>query len=87
MPVYEYKCSKCGRFDVEQNIKAEALTRCPTCQSPVQRLIGRNVGVIFKGSGFYCTDNRKTAACTSQEECAKEATPTAACGSCAKAGA
>ncbi|HET7559373.1 MAG TPA: FmdB family zinc ribbon protein [Limnochordia bacterium] len=59
MPVYEYKCPNCGRFEVTQSIKADALKSCPTCEASVERLISRNVGIIFKGSGFYITDSRK----------------------------
>lgn len=58
MPTYEYKCEQCGKFDHWQNITEDALTECPTCGSPVKRLISRNVNIIFKGSGFYVTDNR-----------------------------
>jgi len=58
MPTYEYECKKCGRFQVSQRITEPALEVCPTCGQPVQRLISRNVGIIFKGSGFYITDHR-----------------------------
>ena len=58
MPTYEYQCGHCGRFQTTQPITEPALTVCPTCGQPVQRLISRNVGIIFKGSGFYCTDHR-----------------------------
>jgi|GEM_PF-236932 len=58
MPTYEYRCGHCGRFQTTQRITELALTVCPTCGQPVQRLISRNVGIIFKGSGFYCTDQR-----------------------------
>jgi len=37
----------------------EALTTCPSCKGQLRRLIGGGVGVIFKGSGFYVTDNRE----------------------------
>lgn len=38
------------------------LTTCPKCGQPgVKRLIGRGAGIIFKGSGFYETDYRRTA--------------------------
>lgn len=57
MPVYDYKCEKCGRFEYTQRITEDALTVCPNCGSHVQRLISRNVGIIFKGSGFYKTDS------------------------------
>ncbi|NLY52270.1 MAG: FmdB family transcriptional regulator [Firmicutes bacterium] len=58
MPTYEYACDKCGRFEVVQKITEEPLAECPTCGGHVQRLISKNVGIIFKGSGFYITDTR-----------------------------
>lgn len=58
MPTYEYRCENCGCFQVSQRITEPALEKCPTCGQPVQRLISRNVGIIFKGSGFYVTDHR-----------------------------
>lgn len=59
MPIYEYKCSTCGHFEQKQSIKDHPLTHCPTCDGPVQRLISKNVGIIFKGSGFYITDTKQ----------------------------
>ncbi|NMB02224.1 MAG: zinc ribbon domain-containing protein [Firmicutes bacterium] len=58
MPIYEYKCSNCGTFELKQSIKDNPLTNCPTCDAQVQRLIGKNVGIIFKGSGFYINDSK-----------------------------
>jgi putative FmdB family regulatory protein len=60
MPTYDYRCENCGQFQVTQRITEPALKSCPTCGGPVTRLISRNVAIIFKGPGFYCTDNRKT---------------------------
>lgn len=57
MPIYDYRCEKCGHFEKVQKITAPALTECPSCGGKVERLISKNVGVIFKGSGFYRTDN------------------------------
>ncbi len=57
MPVYDYRCEKCGDFAITQRITAEPLAECPTCKSPVTRLISQNVAVIFKGRGFYKTDS------------------------------
>lgn len=56
MPTYDYRCPKCGKFTVSQRITEKALAECPTCGSPVNRLIGKNVNIIYKCSGFYCTD-------------------------------
>jgi putative FmdB family regulatory protein len=75
MPTYEYRCNHCGRFQVEQRITEPALEKCPTCGQPVERLISRNVSIIFKGSGFYCTDNRKT---SSKSESGSQETVSAA---------
>ncbi|MDA8365985.1 MAG: FmdB family transcriptional regulator [Actinomycetota bacterium] len=58
MPTYEYNCATCDRnFDVVQSFSDEPLDTCPTCGSPVRKVFG-NVGIVFKGSGFYKTDNR-----------------------------
>lgn len=60
MPMYEYECGSCGRrFDQLQRITDDALTSDPECGGPVRRVI-QPVGIIFKGSGFYVTDSRKS---------------------------
>jgi hypothetical protein len=38
----------------------DPLTACPVCDGPVKRLIGAGAGIIFKGSGFYCTDYKNS---------------------------
>lgn len=58
MPTYEYKCENCGYFELKQRITEDALTICPDCGGKVQRLISKNIGVVFKGSGFNKTDHR-----------------------------
>lgn len=58
MPTYDYQCANCGKFEVFQNITDKPLETCPKCGGSVQRLISRNVNVIFKAPGFYVTDNR-----------------------------
>ena len=58
MPLYEYECEACGvRFERRQHMKDEPVKTCPECGGDVHRLI-QPVGIIFKGSGFYVTDNR-----------------------------
>ena len=58
MPTYEYRCDSCEKnFDVSQSFHDDPLTSCPTCGSPVRKVFG-NVGIVFKGSGFYKTDSR-----------------------------
>jgi putative FmdB family regulatory protein len=58
MPLYEYQCEDCGvRFERLQRMSDEPVQVCPECGGEVHRLI-QPVGIIFKGSGFYVTDNR-----------------------------
>jgi putative FmdB family regulatory protein len=66
MPTYDYRCEKCGHiFEAFQQMTAAPLTECPECQGPLQRLIGGGTGLIFKGSGFYITDYKKSNSSTS----------------------
>ena len=55
MPIYEYRCEKCGEFEVTQRITDDPLKRCPTCRSKVKKLIS-NTSFQLKGSGWYVTD-------------------------------
>jgi putative FmdB family regulatory protein len=60
MPLYEYQCEKCGvRFERLQRKGNPILKKCPECGGTVRRLI-QPPGIIFKGSGFYVTDNRRS---------------------------
>lgn len=60
MPTYEYACKSCGEHvEVVQSFKDDALTECPACGGPLRKVFG-NIGIAFKGSGFYKTDNRKS---------------------------
>jgi putative FmdB family regulatory protein len=57
MPLYEYKCKKCGhRFERILTYSAEDPKECPVCQGDVERLISTPARPHFKGSGFYSTD-------------------------------
>lgn len=61
MPTYSYACTECGdRFDAVQAFSDSALTTCAKCNGRLRKLFG-NVGVVFKGSGFYRTDSRDSA--------------------------
>jgi len=61
VPTYSYACTECdNRFDAVQAFTDDALTACPKCNGRLRKLFGK-VGVVFKGSGFYRTDNRESA--------------------------
>src|SRR6476620_10893511 len=60
MPTYVYACDSCGnQFERFQSFKDEPPQACPTCASAVRRVF-QPVGIVFKGSGWYITDSRKS---------------------------
>ena len=59
MPIYTYRCENCGvQFEKQQSFSEEPLKRCPECSKNALRKVYLPVGIVFKGSGFYSTDNR-----------------------------
>lgn len=78
MPIYEYDCPTCGRFDVLQKMSAAPLEVHEACGSKVTKLMSAGA-FSFKGSGFHQTDYKKAApACERQ-------TDSPACASCPSA--
>jgi putative FmdB family regulatory protein len=80
MPTYEYKCDSCGAtFERFESITSKPNEECLQCgKKTARRLIGAGSGLLFKGSGFYCTDYRSS----SYKEAARK--DTAPCGSGAR---
>ncbi len=67
MPTYEYECEQCrDRFELVRGFSEPELTQCPRCGGPVRKVISA-VGIVFKGSGFYKTDSRKTSSSSSSD--------------------
>lgn len=59
MPIYEYRCEKCGRqFEVIQKFSDEPLKTCTSCKGKLSKLISQT-SFQFKGSGWYVTDYAK----------------------------
>ena len=69
MPTYEYRCKECGNeLEVVQAFTDDPLTECPVCHGALRKVFG-NIGITFKGSGFYKTDSRsKSSASRSSEK-------------------
>lgn len=66
MPTYEYECRFCGSdFEVFQSMSDEPIKVCPSCGKTVKRKISSGTGIIFKGSGFYKNDSRKSSSASS----------------------
>ncbi len=87
MPTYQYACTACGeQLEVVQKFSDDSLTECPECTGQLRKVFSA-VGIVFKGSGFYRTDNRSsssstststTTASSSGDSAKKESTSTAA---------
>lgn len=61
MPIYTYRCENCGiQFERTQKFSDQPLTRCPECGKKELHKVYTPVGIVFKGSGFYSTDNRSS---------------------------
>jgi putative FmdB family regulatory protein len=61
VPTYQYACTDCDHaFEQVQSFTEDSLTVCPQCEGRLRKVFNA-VGVVFKGSGFYRTDNRKDA--------------------------
>ena len=62
MPTYQYACTNAEgkhEFEVVQSFTDAPVSECPECGAAVRKVYG-SVGVVFKGSGFYRTDSRKS---------------------------
>lgn len=77
MPTYDYKCNGCGHaFEELQSFSAPVLTKCPACKkNKLERLFGGGGAIIFKGSGFYETDYRRSGEKKADEAPAAESKP------------
>ncbi len=65
MPTYEYACDQCGKhIDVFQSFSDDPLTTCEDCGGSLRKVFG-NVGIVFKGSGFYKNDSRGSSSSSS----------------------
>src|SRR3954447_8598271 len=74
MPTYEYRCKECGEeLEVVQAFTDDPLTECPVCGGPLRKIFG-NIGITFKGSGFYKTDSRTKSSASRTSESSESAT-------------
>lgn len=72
MPIYEYRCSKCGKtFEALQGISAAPITKCIYCQGKTKKIVSLS-SFQFKGKGWYITDYKKN---DSESKAIKEPLP------------
>ncbi|MCU0275338.1 MAG: zinc ribbon domain-containing protein [Acidobacteria bacterium] len=76
MPIYEYKCLKCGKtFEALQSVSAEPIAKCLYCRGRARKIISVS-SFQFKGSGWYLTDyKKKVAGDTTDAVSDKKSTP------------
>jgi putative FmdB family regulatory protein len=68
VPLYEYECSSCRRrFELRQKVTDEPVRVCPTCGGECRKVF-HPVGIVFKGSGWYVTDSRKSETVSSTDK-------------------
>lgn len=61
MPTYQYRCPSCGHeFEKLEKMSVRTRSKCPQCGTRSERLISGGVGLVFKGSGFYITDYKRS---------------------------
>ena len=61
MPTYNYFCKFCNKqFHYFQKMSDSPYEKCKVCNHEISRLISGGSGLIFKGSGFYLTDYKKS---------------------------
>lgn len=77
MPTYQYRCATCNdELEVVQKFSDPSLTVCPSCSGDLRKVFSA-VGVVFKGTGFYATDNRTKGKTEAAKPTAPESKPTA----------
>ena len=64
MPIYEYKCTKCGKeFEVLQRSYDVDEAPCEYCGAPGKRFMS-NTSFVLKGTGWYVTDYKANGGCS-----------------------
>jgi len=59
MPIYQYICKECNlEFEEKADFSNSSSADCPKCKNRAKRVFAP-VPIVFKGSGFYCTDHPK----------------------------
>ena len=80
MPLYEYKCDKCGlQFELIRKLADPPVTTCSKCGGSVRKLMS-SPAIRFKGSGWYVTDYAKKGSAGSEPAPAKGSQDKAASG-------
>jgi putative FmdB family regulatory protein len=74
VPLYEYSCTACGRFEVLQKLSDSPLKACPTCGGEIHRLLSAPA-IQFKGTGWYVTDYARKSSSGSAKQSGEAGSP------------
>ncbi|MFQ6083891.1 MAG: FmdB family zinc ribbon protein [Candidatus Aminicenantia bacterium] len=75
MPIYEYRCTKCGhKFEVLQNHNRAPLQKCIKCSGKIVKILSPPM-LQFKGSGWYLTDYSNKAKSSDHSPSKEKTTP------------
>jgi putative FmdB family regulatory protein len=80
VPKYDYRCSAGHQYEKREGFDAPALQTCEVCGIDARRVL-TPPAIVFKGSGWYVTDSRKSGS----SESASTATSSASSDSAATA--
>jgi putative FmdB family regulatory protein len=73
MPLYDYKCKQCGKVsEVRHGFNESHTDPCPACGGAMQRVFSA-APIVFKGSGYYITDSRKSSSSESSNPASEPA--------------
>jgi putative FmdB family regulatory protein len=77
MPTYQYQCKFCGHeLEELQSMTEPPLLLCPKCNTEnLARVMGTGVSLIFKGSGFYLTDYKKSTGSVAKRDSGEKKEP------------
>jgi putative FmdB family regulatory protein len=75
MPIYEYRCSRCGNVEEAiQRFSDRPLTKCKHCSGKLHKLISQSA-FHLKGSGWYVTDYANKSKTSSSKSNKAESAP------------
>jgi putative FmdB family regulatory protein len=68
MPIYEYKCTKCGQVEEAfQRFSEKPLSKCRHCSGKLHKLISQSA-FHLKGSGWYANKSKTSSTKSKQAE-------------------
>lgn len=75
MPIYEYRCERCGHtVEILQKVGARSRRKCEKCSGRLKKLISRT-SFLLKGGGWYTEGYSKSTPSKNTEAKSAESKP------------